>query len=88
MIPQGSKLQLVVKGMYYIFIAFIIYCLIFCCIISGKNGKDEVHDVFEYKNSGGVGMAMYNTDEVLQTVFITIYCRASVVSLILASNML
>ncbi|RCN41250.1 isocitrate dehydrogenase, NADP-dependent [Ancylostoma caninum] len=41
-IPQGSTLQLIVKG---------------------PDGKDQAHTVFKYAKSGGIGMAMYNTDE-------------------------
>ncbi|ETN85002.1 isocitrate dehydrogenase, NADP-dependent [Necator americanus] len=41
-IPQGSTLELVVKG---------------------ADGKEQATTVFKYTQSGGVGMAMYNTDE-------------------------
>ncbi|GMT04519.1 hypothetical protein PENTCL1PPCAC_26693, partial [Pristionchus entomophagus] len=32
-------------------------------VISDKDGKTNTIEVFHFKNSGGVGMAMYNTDE-------------------------
>jgi isocitrate dehydrogenase len=33
-------------------------------VITKQNGEKETYQVFDYKNSGGVGMGMYNTDEV------------------------
>ncbi|GMT33199.1 hypothetical protein PFISCL1PPCAC_24496, partial [Pristionchus fissidentatus] len=32
-------------------------------VVNEKDGKTTTHEVFHYKNGGGVGMAMYNTDE-------------------------
>lgn len=32
-------------------------------VITKQNGEKETYQVFDYKNSGGVGMGMYNTDE-------------------------
>ncbi|VDM75072.1 unnamed protein product [Strongylus vulgaris] len=32
-------------------------------VVKGADGKDETRTVFKYTKSGGVGMAMYNTDE-------------------------
>ncbi|WKY14431.1 hypothetical protein Q1695_000181 [Nippostrongylus brasiliensis] len=32
-------------------------------VVKGPDGKDETTTVFKYEKSGGVGMAMYNTDE-------------------------
>ncbi|GMS93703.1 hypothetical protein PENTCL1PPCAC_15878, partial [Pristionchus entomophagus] len=32
-------------------------------VISEKDGKSTTHEVFHFKNSAGVGLAMYNTDE-------------------------
>lgn len=31
----------------------------------GPDGKDTITEVYNYKDSAGVGMAMYNTDEVV-----------------------
>lgn len=33
-------------------------------VFTPQGGKEDRTTVFEFKNSGGVGMAMYNTDEV------------------------
>ncbi|PIO55882.1 dehydrogenase, isocitrate/isopropylmalate family, partial [Teladorsagia circumcincta] len=35
-------------------------------VVTGPDGKEERTTVFHYKDSAGVGMAMYNTDEVAQ----------------------
>jgi isocitrate dehydrogenase len=32
-------------------------------VFKGKSGKEEKTEVFSFKGKGGVGMAMYNTDE-------------------------
>ena len=35
----------------------------FSIVFKGKNGKEERTEVFDFKGKGGVGLAMYNTDE-------------------------
>ena len=37
-------------------------------VFTPEGGQPEVQTVFEFKNGGGVGMAMYNTDEVSTVV--------------------
>lgn len=38
-------------------------------IFTPENGKEQRFEVFNFKSGGGVGMAMYNTDEVCIVVF-------------------
>lgn len=33
-------------------------------VFTPEGGKEQRYEVFTFKQSGGVGMAMYNTDEV------------------------
>ncbi|CAI4224065.1 unnamed protein product [Auanema sp. JU1783] len=35
-------------------------------LVTGADGKTQTHDIFHYKNSAGVGMGMYNTDESIE----------------------
>ena len=39
-------------------------------IFTPKGGKEQRMEVFTFKDQGGVGMAMYNTDEVRVSIFI------------------